>query len=918
MPPLERDRELRLLEAAVAAAVDGRGGVAVLEGPAGIGKTALLDEARRRAAGSVTMLGARGGLLERDYGFGVVRQLLESATRGRELPEAARAVLADSFSEAGGLPMDGGFAALHGLFWVILDLAAERPLLLAVDDLQWADRPSLRLLAYLARRIEDEPVLVLATIRTGEADVDEDLLGAIREPPAQLVTPGPLSGEGVARLIADRLGEEPEPAFVDACVTATGGNPLLVRELASALEVDGVRPVAARAQVVRSIGPRAVSRTVGMRLARLPPDALAVARAVAVLGDGAPVADAARFAELDETRVAAASGPLARAEILRAEPPLAFVHPLVADAVLLALPPGERELQHARAARMLHAAGAPPEQVAGHLLRTPREAQPWVVEVLRAAARATLRRGAAESGVAFLRRALDEPPPADQRAALLLETGVAEVMGSGADAVEHLRGALATLVDPPLRALAAGALGRALLFTGDAAAGAAVADRVAAELPEELADLRDQLRAFALMTAWFDTRAPGAIAATAHLRDAVPGPEAGTGPRMLAAVASFAWSQLPGSAQDCAALARAALAGDHLMHADNGLLNIPPAILLVYAEDAEGFAHLHAGLAEAHRRGSLFAVGGLRLWLAGAQLWCGELQEAESTARQARDELTEWGFDEGPDYVSAFLAGTLVERGRLDEARAVIESSGVRDVPAEGARHWHQARLDLLVAERRDAEALEAVEILATRFAHARNPFTATWRTARAVVRHRAGDLDGAAADLEEHLALARTWGTPGPIGRTLRIRGELFGARDDLRDAVALLEGSTMRAEHARALAALGRSLRLDRRPADAREPLRDALAVAARCGADALAAEIRTELGAAGARPRTEALSGPDSLTPSERRVAALAAEGSTNRDIAQALFVTPKTVEVHLSAAYRKLGIASRRGLAQALTP
>ena len=126
------------------------------------------------------------------------------------------------------------------------------------------------------------------------------------------------------------------------------------------------------------------------------------------------------------------------------------------------------------------------------------------------------------------------------------------------------------------------------------------------------------------------------------------------------------------------------------------------------------------------------------------------------------------------------------------------------------------------------------------------------------------------------------------------------------------------MRVEHARALAALGRWVRLNRQPVEAREPLREALAVAVRCGADGLAAEIRTELGAAGARPRTEALSGPGALTPSERRVAALAADGRTNRDIAQELFVTPKTVEVHLSAAYRKLGIASRRGLAQALTP
>jgi DNA-binding NarL/FixJ family response regulator len=158
--------------------------------------------------------------------------------------------------------------------------------------------------------------------------------------------------------------------------------------------------------------------------------------------------------------------------------------------------------------------------------------------------------------------------------------------------------------------------------------------------------------------------------------------------------------------------------------------------------------------------------------------------------------------------------------------------------------------------------------------------------------------------------------GAPGPIGRVLRVRGELLADEVELREAVAVLAGSTVRLEHARALLALGRRMRLDRRPTEARAPLREALAVAAACGADGLVEEVRAELGAAGARPRTEALDGPGALTPSERRIAGLAAGGLTNRDIAQQLFVTPKTVEVHLSAVYRKLGIDSRRHLPTAL--
>ncbi len=182
----------------------------------------------------------------------------------------------------------------------------------------------------------------------------------------------------------------------------------------------------------------------------------------------------------------------------------------------------------------------------------------------------------------------------------------------------------------------------------------------------------------------------------------------------------------------------------------------------------------------------------------------------------------------------------------------------------------------------------------------------------------RLGRTDEALALLDEELELARAQGAPGPVGRVLSARGTLLedGAEDSLREAVEVLERSPARLERARANAALGSWLRRERRPSDARDPLRQALELAEACGAEALAADVRTELRASGARPRTSALSGVESLTASERRVASLAADGQTNRDIAQELFVTPKTVEVHLSNTYRKLGLRSRRELPAAL--
>ena len=168
----------------------------------------------------------------------------------------------------------------------------------------------------------------------------------------------------------------------------------------------------------------------------------------------------------------------------------------------------------------------------------------------------------------------------------------------------------------------------------------------------------------------------------------------------------------------------------------------------------------------------------------------------------------------------------------------------------------------------------------------------------------------------DEELARARAWGAPRAIGIALRARGLVAGDLESLREAVAVLEDSRARLELARALVDLGAALRRGNRRSEARDVLRRGLELAHRLGAAPLEATAQAELQATGARPRRLVLSGVDSLTPSERRVAELAAGGMTNRDIAQSLFVTPKTVEVHLSSVYRKLGIASRAQLEPAL--
>jgi DNA-binding SARP family transcriptional activator/DNA-binding CsgD family transcriptional regulator len=928
---VEREREIAMLDAVLLEAGAGHGRVALIEGTAGIGKSRLLAEARRRAmTGDALTLSARGSQLEGEFPFGAVRQLFEAVASAPEHSERAfagaaapaRAVFG-AFDEGAGANGAAGasFAALHGLYWLTLNLAAERPLLLAIDDLQWCDVPSMRFVAYLARRLEGVPVLLVATLRTGEPVPDEALLAEISSDPSTVsIRPALLSERAVNELVRARLGDDAEPEFCAACHATTGGNPLLLRQLLTALEADGVRPEAANSAVVRDIGPRAVSRSVLLRLARMSAEAAEVARAVAVLGESAELPAIAALAGLDERQVAEATGALARGEILRPEQPLGFVHPLVRDAVYHELPPGERELQHARAANVLRAAGAPAEQVASHLLVIPRRGEQWVVDVLDEASRSAIRKGATESAVAHLRRALEEPPAPERRARLLWELGVAEELVSGPAAAEHLRQAYELLEDPRERATAAQALLRTLIFTAPPEQAAALARDAIAMVPPELEDERQGLEALELMTAFFGAPEPDDL--ERHLAD--PGRLLGaTGPgaKMLAAMTAFVWMLTGrGSADECAELALDALAGETLVAADRGLLTVAAIGTLVMADREEAMTIWEQHMADAHRRGSLFGVSTVHLWRGWTFLVRGELAEAQESLETALHELEVWGhLKAGESYAAAFMGAVALEQGDLARARQMLDTTSYPADFTDGNRLWIRSWTELMLVDGDAEAALAAAEDFERRrLSFIESPAWAPWRSLKAQALDRLDRREEAIALLEEELELARRWGAPGTLGRTLRILGTLkrHDGIEELEEAVALLERSTARLELARTLAALGSALRRARRPTEAREPLRRALELADLCGARALAEEARAELYAAGARPRTEALSGVEALTASERRVVDLAAAGESNRDIAQALFVTPKTVEVHLSNSYRKLGIRSRRELPAAL--
>jgi DNA-binding NarL/FixJ family response regulator len=918
---LERDREVAALDRLIAGACEGHGAAVLIEGPAGIGKTRLLATARERAGDRMTVLTARCSELEREFSFGAVRQLFEPPARDADRRARLLAGAAAPAEGVLGAPegdAEGTFAVLHGLYWATLNLAEERPVMIAIDDLQWSDRPSLRFVAYLATRLEGAPVLLAATVRSTDPGTDPQLLAEIAgDPLCQAVRPGPLGEAAVEEMIRERLGDA-QPQFVAACIEATGGNPLLLRHVLTALAEDNIPPTATGAVAVRGIGSRAVSRTVLLRLSRLHEEAATVARAVAVLGESSKLPTVAALTGLSEDAVARAAGDLARAEILRPDPPLGFVHPLVRDAVYLDVPAGERELQHGRAAAVLAAAHAPDDEVAAQLVHAPRRGDGETVERLRAAARQAIRRSGPENAMAYLERALEEPAPPELRPQLHLDLGAAAAETNAPRAVEHLAVAYRDLTDPPTRALAAFALAQSQLFTGAPRDGAALARRAAAELPPEMADVRQMLESIELLSVFFGAD-PGVLDRLAHYRREREGD--GVGAKMIAAASAFAWGAGGGPAREVEALALAAWEGGELLALGNGLSWSAVAVAMMLCESPRAPEVLGQIRDAAYRRGAVFGITSTELF-EGAYLLlaAGDVDQGTSSVEIALQTQELWGSDPTADSWARGMAGLgAFLSGDPAAARAAVGPLPPPDEGSDGANLCRRTMAELLLDEARPEQALELAEQMGATAQHVQHPDWKPWQSLKARALAQLGRQDEALAAMEAELELARAVGGDRVIGRCLRQLAELEGEAGEPRlvEAIALLARTPARLELARAYAALGALQRRTRRPTEAREPLRQALELAEACGCPPLVESVRSELYATGARPRTTALGGVEALTARELRVATLAADGQTNREIAQALYVTPKTVEVHLSNAYRKLDIGSRRELAGALS-
>ncbi len=922
---VDRDLELGQLRACLDAALAGRSRTAVIAGPAGIGKTSLLQRLRAdaRAAGA-TVLSARGSQLEKEFGFGAVRQLFDPhlgdpAVREGLLAGAAAGAsqVFDGAHSPADAPPESLFTVLHGLFLLTGNLTARGPVVVAVDDAQWCDTSSLRFLGYLVRRLEGLPVLVVATVRTGEQYVDDELLHELSaDPDAVAVHPRPLTRTGSVEVVRSRLAGADED-FAGACFRTTSGNPLLLRQLLQALESEGVRPDASHADTVRAIGSRAVSSMVMMRFRRMPGAYRDVARAIAVLGDGASLPLVATMTQLSEEATAAAIAGLARSEVLRPEHPLGFVHPLVGAAVYDDLPLGEREMQHGRAAQVLGLGGASPEQVAAHLLVVPPRGDHAVVEALREAAARAAARGSTESATAYLRRALQEPPAREELATLLMEVGRLETLTSGTAAIEHLEAAYQLFEDPVDRAETAIMLGRTAVFAGPRGAATRIAREAAAELPEHLSDHRQALVALSRISGFMHGLDPREYAVEE------PPPVVGDGPGARGLAALVAWEELcAGTDRERAvALARFALEDRILQRHDPGLLWVVAANVLGMAgEDTEAF--WEEELEVAYRTGNLFAAMATHLWLGFQQWHTGDLRAALQSMAHCTEQNIAWNLHGlGQMYVEPFSVHLLLDRGHVGDAREMLELAAETPRMGDSVRLHLEAEARVLLAEGRPEESLAALDRAEALMGVVRNPVWRPWRWLRARTLHALGRDDEALDLLDEELDACRLWGTPGLVGRTLLLRGQVLGpaGEDVLREALRLLTGSERRLDVGWASYSLA-ALLLGRDPASGPAPeaavlLRRAVEVAEACGADGLRQDAATLLRTLGEHvsdvppPRVR-------LTGTERRIAMMAADGVEPEQIAMAFLVTTSTVTSIVESVYERLGVSSPAGLRAAL--
>lgn len=882
----------------------------IVRGGSGVGKSALLRRvlSRARADGHLVLC-ATADSLDTPADFGVVHQLLENVA-GEQLDETVQAAIAD---------VEAPYRAAAAL------TRAGRRVVLGIDDLQWADTASVAWLGRLLRRLDGLRLTVVTTMGPEVPSGDEHSIGTLLPLFRHRIWLTPLGDTEVGELAEAVLGTEPEADFVTACRTATGGIPALLHALLRSIRAHGAPPDADTGGDLARYVPAEVGRTLQARLRACGPDAVATAEVAAVLaGSPAPTADLiACAAGVPQPAVEDSLHALTAAGLMvPAAGGTAFSCPVLSVAIANEVLPSRRQELHARAARYLIGQGAAWDSVVPHLLNAPL-GQEWAIDALLRAADEAMARGDRAAALGCLRRALREPLPDPVRAQALASLGEAELARCVPSAVHSLRRSLDLATAPGEQAAAARSLSAALFTLDRYPEGVDVLGHVSERI--RAVGRVDALRLeIDLVYARLSRTSTAASAMPRLMAMDLAEAEGTPVQRPLAALLSLRSIMDGGNPADAVAYAQQAMSGGVCPADDESFVYTAPVLALAAAGRSDlALAHVDATMDAVRAGGSALRSAYLSTLRAGVNYRVGNVAGCEADARAAVESLRGVGAGPTTSHSVAMRTDALVKQGRIEEAEQLLADHGLM---GRLNPHWAndftalvRGRLRMVQGRAREglADFLHAGARARTR--RMAGPAVLPWRSEAALAYASLGEQEEASALVEEELTLARAWGVPEVTGVALRARGVITGGSagaDMLRESVRLLEPSTARFSYAQALADYGALVRQNGLPSEARSVLQQAVSVAKQCGAIAVEGFAQEELRAAGYRAESRASHGLEALTRSERRVADLAAEGMTNKEIAARLFVGLRTVEVHLSNAYHKLGISGRAGLAEAL--
>ncbi|MFD0271832.1 AAA family ATPase [Streptomyces sp. NPDC127106] len=956
---VEREKQWETLNDLLGSARRGRGRVAVISGPIAAGKTALLEHFTEQTIAEGTLvLEAAGSRPEQHLPFGILRRILDSAAlldpavhaEATALLDAVAAPVTDvtDVTDCAGTAgpddttggVDAGMRVLPHVCALLLRIARDRTVVIAVDDVHHGDELSRAFLLCLARRVRQAGVLIVLTEAVRLLPAQLAFHAELRRQPNCTTIRLPLlSTDGTARILAGRFATAAAQRLSADCQEATGGNPNLV----NALLEDGLTALG-DSEPFQPLAPAEnFERAVVDCLHRGDPEIPAVARGIAVLGNAYPPALLSRITAVHVKTVELAVQDLDRCGILGDG---AFRTPATRSAVLAATPPGELSALHRRAARLLHQDGAPALDVARHLLATRTPADDWAIPVLQEAAEYALVEDDPELALRCGELAVDSCPEGPRRTALKSRL-VSIVWRSSPVAAEgHLR--------QLSREFCAGRLtDRDLLHAVSCLAWMGEARQAGEEvrrLQAAAEEARDAGQPFAYdpdtlaaAQSWLSAVSPSVrelfpAAGLSGTRVAAPRTPAGTAaaPRTpapydmpdeahLPAVEALRTALRGGQGEAAVAEATRVLQRYHL--SDRTLIPLVLAVLaLVYAGRLDlALTWTDRLLGECSARNAPTWQAALGAVRAETVLRQGDLPGAAAQARQAMSLISVQCWGVGIALPLAVLIEAETQMGNIEEAMNLLEQPvpetmlqtqiGLHYLRARGRCHlatgrYHAALRDFLTCgELMQSWGMDAVELVPWRLDAAE-----AWLALGNVPRAR----EYAEQQKQREAGAAGTRTRGALLFSLARTSGDLTYRLKRLTEAVETLEQGEDRIQLARALGELGSGYRAAGDFNRARMLVRKAWHVAKSCGAQPLCQEFTPgqgdgEPGTAGregreADPPREA----EVLSEAEARVALLAARGHTNREIAGKLYVTVSTVEQHLTRIYRKLQVKRRRDL------